>query len=118
MRVILFQNRFPDKIRDGSKKHTIRKKAGCKPGDILSLRRWTGRPYRSKQESIINIECIAVSSIYINYDKVLMDDTLLDLSHLDRLAIDDGFKNFSDMTLWFAKTHGLPFSGYLIKWKD
>jgi hypothetical protein len=46
----MFQDRFADKVRDGRKLHTIRKTARCKVGDTLSLRRWSGTPYRSKQE--------------------------------------------------------------------
>ena len=50
MRVITFKERFAEPVRSGAKRQTIRKSAGCEVGDILSLRRWTGRPRHSKQE--------------------------------------------------------------------
>lgn len=34
----------------------------------------------------------------------------------DELASNDGFKNYYEMAEWFSKTHGLPFTGQLIKW--
>lgn len=118
MRVILFQDRFQSKILNGSKKNTIRKTAfRCKPGDTLSLRRWTGKPYRSKQEIIVNTECSAVSTVYLNYDKVVLNNNLLSKSLMDKFATNDGFEDYSDMAAWFKKTHGLPFYGYLIGWR-
>jgi hypothetical protein len=53
MIVYMFQDRFSELVRDGSKRQTIRKGLPrCKPGDTMSLRRWTGKPYRSKQEEL------------------------------------------------------------------
>jgi hypothetical protein len=36
---------------------------------------------------------------------------------VDRLALADGFTGSRDMLDWFEKTHGLPFTGSLIRWR-
>lgn len=36
---------------------------------------------------------------------------------MHELARVDGFKSASDMIAWFKVTHGLPFSGVLIRWE-
>jgi hypothetical protein len=63
MRVIMFQDRFAELVRGGDKCQTIRWSARCRPGDVLSLRRWTGKPYRSKQETLREAVCTAVSPV-------------------------------------------------------
>lgn len=70
MIVLMCQDQFVPKILDGSKLTTIRrirKRGNPKPGDILSLRRWTGKPYRSKQEEIKIVKCksVMLSSLII-----------------------------------------------------
>jgi hypothetical protein len=44
--------------------------------------------------------------------------TLYYLDHLDKIAVADGFKDWREMVQWFSKTHGLPFEGELITWKQ
>lgn len=65
MRVILFQPRFVEMIKDGTKRRTIRQRARCQAGDELSLRTWRGSPYRSKQREICTRRCERVSPIQI-----------------------------------------------------
>lgn len=113
MRVIMFQDRFADKVRDGSKPHTIRKTARCKPGDLLSLRRWTGKPYRSKQEVLREVICTAVCDVLIFPCDVTIDRNQVSGQHL---AVKDGFGSWEEMRDWFDKVHGLPFRGWLIEW--
>ena len=113
MRVIMFQDRFAFKVRDGTKRHTIRKAARCKSGDMLSLRRWTGRPYRSKQEVLRTQTCMSVEPVRITRDGVRINGLRVDA---DQIARDDGFVDFGEMVLWFGITHGLPFDGFLIRW--
>ena len=110
----MFQDRFAEKVRDGSKPHTIRKTARCKPGDVLSLRRWTGKPYRSRQEVLRVEKCAAVETVCICSDGILVDGLWTDA---DQIAKADGFVDFGEMVLWFGVTHGLPFDGFIIRWR-
>lgn len=120
MRVILFQDRFAALVRDGGKLHTIRKTARCMAGDKLSLRRWTGKPYRSQQEILKEVECQWVCPVNIGHgpsmDGISLDGMALDVGRRASLARDDGFNSATEMLDWFRNTHGLPFEGFLIQW--
>jgi hypothetical protein len=111
----MFQDRFADMVRHGSKPHTIRKTARCKPGDVLSLRRWTGKPYRSKQETIREAVCTAVSPVAICEREVMVNAEYV---HAGKLAAMDGFRDWVEMRDWFDSVHGLPFHGWLIEWSN
>jgi hypothetical protein len=63
---------FEYKIKNGIKIHTIRanydfwKKRIDVINDglaILSIRRWTGKPYRSKQEEIVNLDKVGIQKL-------------------------------------------------------
>jgi hypothetical protein len=112
MRVILFQDHFAAMVRAGTKHQTIRKTARCRPRDVLSLLRWTGQPYRSKQEILREAVCSAVTPIEIERWGVsgVADD--------DKMARLDGFADWLEMRAWFDGTHGLPFAGWLIEWQS
>lgn len=120
MRVLLFQDRFAESVRAGEKRQTIRQTARCKPGDTLSLRRWTGKPRRSKQEILALATCLSVSRITLGHgiyhDGVAIND--VDCMLLERIAVAeaDGFPCSRDMLNWFRQVHGLPFDGVLIRW--
>lgn len=123
MRVLMFQDRFAGKVLDGSKPHTMRKTARCKPGYVLSLRRWTGKPYRSKQETLRTETCLSVEPVHMENVRgrgfsVSIDGRSLLLSQIEDLALADGFDSYADMVSWFLHTHGLPFDGFLISWKE
>lgn len=116
MRVILFQDRFAELVRAGTKRQTIRKAAKCKPGDELSLRRWTGKPYRSKQEALRPIEiCRAVEPIRLAIEDYV-EAGAGEVARQALIAKADGFSCYADMLEWFEKTHGLPFKGEIVKW--
>ena len=117
MRVILFQDRFAAMVKTGLKHQTIRKSARCKPGDILSLRRWSGKPYRSRQELLRTETCTAVKPILITNTGIYVDGRWCESFPHD-MARADGFVDFGEMVLWFGVTHGLPFCGELIDWAD
>ena len=113
--VILFQDWKAAKVKDGSSLQTIRppRKRPIHPGDELSLRRWTGKPYRSKQEVLREAVCsevmgIEISKLFVTYS--------VPGPGLDALAHADGFRDWPEMREWFRKTHGLPFVGVLIRW--
>ncbi len=109
MRVILFQEKFAELVREGKKVQTVRKKARCKPGDELSLRRWSGKPYRSKQEILRTALCVKITNVQI-HDGPISNDWAEDFARCD------GFASFKEMQDWFRKTHGLPFVGEIITW--
>lgn len=121
MRVILFQPQFHAAIKGGTKRSTIRKTARCKPGDELSLRQWTGKPYRSKQRVIAEKKCTKVTPIVVGKFGIELhhpdgNQTITGADDLDKFAQRDGFGAFIELEYWFQKTHGLPFSGQMIEW--
>lgn len=116
MRVILFQPQFEQPILDGRKGTTIRKSARCKPGDILSLRVWTGKPYRSKQRELMPIACQATANVRITSDTISLDGMVCTERERDAIAKREGFTDWQAMKDWFTTTHGLPFSGQMIIW--
>jgi hypothetical protein len=116
MRVILFQPRFAKLVENGMKRQTIRAKARCKAGDVLSLRQWSGKPYRSKQVILRQLLCRKVRPISIDWNEMRLDGFVLSGIQSDAIARADGFVDFDDMVLWFGITHGVPFTGELISW--
>jgi hypothetical protein len=111
--VIIFQPHFANLVRRGDKNQTMRKKARCKPGDTLSLRQWSGRPYRSKQVLIKEVVCKSVAPVCVDAVGVTVDGRHVDE---EEFARKDGFEDFSDLLRWTAATHRLPFHGELISW--
>lgn len=120
MRVILFQERFSSQVLTEDKLQTIRKKARCKPGDVLSLRIWTGKPYRSQQWEMHKRICRKVTPVklYFRKDgKFIVERDGREVRDRDKFAKADGFTGFDDMVAWFLKTHGAEtFEGELITW--
>lgn len=126
--VRMFSPRFAPLVESGAKLQTIRPtpKRMPQPGDTISLRCWTGKPYRSKQrvlrEAVIaevaeielisnDVRWIINAEFEFGWDGPGHDDMM------DHFARDDGFKHWPDMRDWFQQQHGLPFSGILIRWK-
>jgi len=128
MIVLMFKNRFEDLILRGIKTHTIRGsgtkikavrsrgKRKINVGDQLSLRVWTGLPYRSKQRVLIETRCTCINHINIGIDFVAVDGKILNWTEIERLAFGDGFDHPNEMYGLFKDQHGLPFEGRLISW--
>ena len=118
MRVILFQPQFAEAVSEGRKRQTIRQKARCAAGDELSLRAWTGLPYRSKQRELCcRPRCLSVSTVKICHEVVwICGEAIVTAEALNTFAQADGFPDWPTMRNWFAKTHDLPFEGELITW--
>jgi len=114
MRVILFKDRFAELVRTGEKRQTIREQARCKWGDKLSLRRWTGKPYRSKQEVLLETMCADVLDIIITETGII--NHLGGQADHEAIAKRDGFRDWAEMREWFRNVHGLPFNGNVILW--
>lgn len=119
MRVIMFQKRFAQAIKDGTKLHTVRRLGSLhtRPGHPLSLRYWSGLPYRSKQVEIRPVRCFFVAEIEITrLEGIMFNGQRLTTDERDALAIGDGFRDRTEMRRWFAENHKLPFTGDFIAW--
>jgi len=113
-------------VEKDAKRQTVRPlpKNGVLPkvGDRISLRAWTGAPYRSKQRVlregvIVDVERCCVRVNGVDLELVELRDHLY-LVLLNGFAVMDGFADWSEMKAWFLATHKtLPFHGVLIAWR-
>lgn len=126
MPLLNFKKQFVPPMRAGVKNHTIRgdRKFPIKVGDILYC--YCGA--RTKHCFKIFDKppvCTKVLPIVINIcgtALVLVDGERLRPDECERLAIADGFANFSEMMQFWKKEHGdkdgrVLFSGQIIHWK-
>jgi hypothetical protein len=123
----MFQPRFAGMVERGEKLQTVRPtptpKRMPKPGDKISLRAWTGRPYRSQQRVLMESTITRVSRIKITaqgFDHWEDEGRgkRRNADSLDAFARRDGFSDGSAMLQWFRETHGLPFTGIVIHWRN
>ena len=99
-----FQSRFVALIRDGSKKHTIRRrrKYPTRAGDDLKL--FVGQ--RTKEcELLAEVKCTSVVPvvIYVEAGRVVLDRRMLSLDDTLRFAIRDGFANQMEFFQFFER---------------
>jgi len=122
----MFKPQFAGLVERGEKLQTVRPtpKRMPKPGDKISLRAWTDKPYRSKQRVLNEGTIIHVTKIEISDEGVtLLPDTDM-LAQLrvkaspGTFAVADGFSCWEEMRQWFEHQHGLPFVGILIRWQN
>jgi hypothetical protein len=108
---------FKKKILDGSKRQTIRsvRKNPIKEGETLYIW-WKQRS--PEREKLGEASCTKVSDIIIIRDEVVnvSEQIIINKDNLDNFAIADGFSNWQKLVEFFESTHGLPFTGVLIKW--
>jgi len=118
-----FQKQFAPAVESGEKRQTIRahRKDGripAKRGDTLAL--YTGMRTKACRK-LIDATCTAVLPIEIQSAVVRIGDGCIrfgeDGRDLDEFARADGFSDWFEMSSWFLKTHGTPFSGHLIRWE-
>lgn len=116
----MFKPRFAALVENGTKLQTVRPRPRRMPkaGDILSLRCWTGSPYRSKQRVLRVATITKVSEIAINKAAILIDGRILALRDEPAFAQADGFATPEEMRAWFRETHGLPFVGIVLYWHN
>jgi len=129
------QERFVEPVRLGIKRTTIRpvpRRSSDIPqeGDILELYRWTGKPYRSKQEVIGRFRVVTDGcGVTVKSDRVVFHNIFGDgedlvaidnaeCSHLTTVAKREGFHEWPDMAAWYRNTHGLPYTGIIIGWEE
>ncbi len=124
MTVLMFQPRFEAPILAGTKKQTIRppRKRPLMIGESLSLRRWAGTAYRSKQTVIKETSVAAVFEIFLCKDGYAIGKSELEImpDKLDVFARGDGFESWNAMrSYWITGDHhyGFPFTGVLIQWE-
>lgn len=113
LRVVMFQPRFARLVEAGEKWQTIRpkRKIPVRAGDRLSLREWTGLPYRSKQRQLRDeTVCERVELFTLDVMRVRADR--------DDFARADGFEDWPEMLNWFLCTHGYAFKGVTIYWPN
>lgn len=118
--VRLFKPQFAALVESGEKRQTIRPTPKRMPmtGDKISLRAWTGKPYRSKQRVLREAIVSEVHPVRIDKVSFNLDGLWLSTDSENLLAKLDGFKDATEMRAWFAETHGLPFEGVLICWQN
>ena len=114
-----FQARFAPIVESGEKRQTIRayRKDGRDPkvGDTLYL--YTGQ--RTKRcRKLGEARCRSVQPIQIRVGNIALPGKRGGSTsrQCHAIARADGFSDWSAMTRWFSRTHGLPFKGLLIRW--
>jgi hypothetical protein len=119
--VFMFQRRFVPLIVSGVKCTTIRpvgKRREVHAGDLLSLRCWSGLPYRSPQTIIGTAIAGESAEMLLDDDGIRFHSHAVPRSELNMMAAWDGFADWREMLAWFAENHALPFSGLMFSWHD
>ena len=123
MVVLMFDKRFFEAVANGTKRQTIRpaRKRPIKVGDLLSLRRWEGAPYRTGHVILGEKVCSRVAHLWIGRTfktpVVEIDGCLLREDEWSRFVRDDGFASGTEFLDYFRATYGLPFKGVAIWWE-
>ena len=107
---------------EDKKYHTIRTGNRFKPGDMASLRIWSGLPYRSKQIEFAQVEVKKVWDFVISDGNYSIDTieqgSFIPDCDLEKLATNDGL-HVDDFWSWFSihpKATGANFKGQIICW--
>jgi hypothetical protein len=118
--VRMFKPQFAGLVERGEKLQTVRltPKRMPMPGDRISLRAWTGAPYRSKQRVLREATITKVDTFSIDtFPTMRINDIRLKYrSACDEFARADGFEDYPALLEWFRNQHGLPFEGIVIYW--
>lgn len=115
--VRMFKPQFAPLVESGVKCQSVRSRPKRMPraGEPISLREWTGKPYRSKQRVLRESVITEVSSVDITETGIAVNSYA---EPCDDFARADGFHDFCELRDWFKTTHGLPFEGVVIKWHN
>lgn len=116
--VRLFKPQFATLVEYGEKLQTVRPipKRMPKRGENISLRMWTGKPYRSKQRVLCESVISDVIPVEITAEDITLGDVILGVTAEWLFARADGFKTPVEMRFWFRHEHGFPFNGIVIQW--
>lgn len=120
--VRMFKPQFAELVASGVKCQTVRlmPKRIPKAGDMISLRCWEGKPYRSKQRVLCEATIAAVQTINITPEGWvwLNDFRIKSRAAFEAFAVADGFATPEDFLNWFRDQHGLPFAGIVLSWTN
>lgn len=121
-----FQERFAELVASGAKTQTIRarRKDARDPVAGKRLQLYTGLRQPGKTRKLVEPDpfCIATTPLVLHARLAGVplgpEVGLVWLNNRQReaLARADGFASYAEMAEWFIETHGLPFSGLLIRW--
>lgn len=116
--VRMFKPRFAALVEAGTKTQTVRPTPARmpKPGDKLSLRMWTGKPYRSKQRVLREATVLYIAKIKLDCFDMWFDGVRASEAKQEAFARADGFSTAHELLDWFENEHGLPFEGVVIVW--
>jgi hypothetical protein len=118
--VRMFKPQFAALVESGTKRQTVRPKPKRipKPGQPISLRTWTGLPYRSKQRVLREATVTRVDPVTMALGPAHQLLLSVGGGTVDEAAFAraDGFQSIEEMRDWFKNTHGLPFEGIVIHW--
>lgn len=112
--------KFKDLIKQGIKRHTIRKDKHNRWKVGNSIQFWLGNPRnvhaKNKPHQFGTGVCCKVApiSIYPNNDAIICDGYGLEMYEIEYLAIHDGFESWEEMKTFFTE----DFEGKIIFWKD
>lgn len=112
-----FQARFAEKVEKRIKRQTIRaeRKDGYVPEVGALFKGFTGM--RTKNcRLLVESRVSEVLPIVIKPEGIWLAGTPLDVAEANTIALLDGFESADEMCGWFARTHGMDFSGHLIRW--
>lgn len=119
MPILNYQKQFAPLIESGEKRQTIRalRKRPIIRGDRLF--HYTGLRTKACRK-LLESKCLWADRIdIIPHGKVFINNWLCTGS-MRKFAIADGFRRegfeWEDMLEFFERTHGLPFTGQLIRW--
>lgn len=110
-----FKAEFAPDVESGEKRQTIRKTQRCKPGDPVQL--YTGQ--RTKQCRKLGDGVCTDAYMVVISETGVSSKNLVITSRKRRavFAAADGFKSWAAMLGFFEKQYGLPFVGFLHKWR-
>ena len=114
-----FQEQFAHLVETGQKRQTIRApRYGMRHaavGEPVQL--YTGMRTKACRKLVDpDPICTASRSVWIDDRAILLDYRGLAPADAVALAVADGFADWPAFVDWFARTHGLPFTGHLIEW--
>lgn len=121
-----FKTAFHDRLRDGSKRQTVRHAGGkrhARPGEPVQI--YTGMRTKHARKLIDDPTCTAVDHIVILIDRsaeheiagIEINGVPLSLAEREAFAIADGFAGLWQFGPFWRVTHGEGrFEGVVIRW--
>lgn len=117
MVAINFKRQFADKVRDGSKRQTIRKERKRPIVTGTKLQLYVAQR-SSNAEKMLDTVCTKTEAIFIDVGGawVMVGGRDLTFEQKQELAHADGFKDWGALLEFIQYSYGLPFDGRVIHW--